>query len=123
MTGADEQVQKRFERWLVPKLGFGNEGRPSVFPAVENTFVFAASMLTVFAALRIAYGERMAFAEHARQYRATSILFKHAHNRLKDGDLTEEEVNLFRELGKEALAENGDWLLLHRDRPLEVVVP
>jgi len=24
------------------------------------------------------------------------------------------------ELGREALAENGDWILTHRDRPLEV---
>ena len=24
------------------------------------------------------------------------------------------------ELGKEALTENGDWMLLHRERPLEV---
>jgi hypothetical protein len=27
---------------------------------------------------------------------------------------------LVRELGREALAENGDWVLLHRQRPLEV---
>jgi len=27
---------------------------------------------------------------------------------------------LLEELGKEALVENGDWVLLHRERPLEV---
>jgi hypothetical protein len=27
---------------------------------------------------------------------------------------------LIEELGKEALSENGDWILLHRDRPLDV---
>lgn len=28
--------------------------------------------------------------------------------------------DLVRELGEAALAENGDWVLLHRERPLEV---
>jgi hypothetical protein len=28
--------------------------------------------------------------------------------------------HLIEELGKEALEENGDWVLLHRERPLEV---
>ena len=27
---------------------------------------------------------------------------------------------LIEELGKEALVENGDWVLLHRERPLQV---
>jgi hypothetical protein len=29
-------------------------------------------------------------------------------------------VGVLRELGQEALEENGDWVLLHRERPLEV---
>ena len=37
-------------------------------------------------------------------------------------DLTD-AAEYLRTLGREALQENGDWLLLHRDRPLEVVVP
>ena len=52
-----------------------------------------------------------------------SVLFDHACRRLDEllaaGDLAEAEA-LVPELGKEALAENGDWLLLHRDRPMEV---
>ena len=31
-----------------------------------------------------------------------------------------EAQELLIELGKEALGENGDWMLLHRERPLEV---
>ena len=38
---------------------------------------------------------------------------------LKAGDF-EESHELIKELGQEALAENGDWVLLHRERPLEV---
>jgi len=29
--------------------------------------------------------------------------------------------NLLLELGKDALSENGRWLLLHRERPMEVL--
>lgn len=31
--------------------------------------------------------------------------------------------HLIAALGKEALVENGDWVLLHRERPLEVPHP
>ena len=92
-------------------------------PPEEAALVFAISMLLTGAAIAVAYGEKMAFSEHSRQYGATSNLFRHYASQLTAGPLTPEEIELFRTLGKEALWENGDWLLLHRDRPLEIVVP
>jgi hypothetical protein len=89
----------------------------------EQPLVIAISMLLVAGAVMLAYGEKMAFSEHTRQYGGTSILFRMADAELKDGALTEDEKKAFRILGREALQENGDWLLLHRDRPLEVIVP
>jgi hypothetical protein len=91
--------------------------------AGEQPLVVAISMLLVAAAVMLAYGEKMAFSEHTRQYGGTSILFRMADAELTDGALTEDEKKVFRALGREALQENGDWLLLHRDRPLEVIVP
>jgi hypothetical protein len=38
--------------------------------------------------------------------------------RSKDGDLAGCR-EIVRELGRETLAENGDWIVLHRQRPLE----
>ena len=38
---------------------------------------------------------------------------------LDNGNLVAAE-ELIGELGKEALAENGDWVLLHRERPPEM---
>jgi hypothetical protein len=89
----------------------------------EGLLVFAISLLLAGAAVAVAYGEKMAFSEHARQYAATRVLYSSYARQLGDGPLTPEEAELFRTLGKEALQENGDWLLLHRDRPLEVIVP
>jgi hypothetical protein len=89
----------------------------------ESVLIFAIAMLLAGAAIAVAYGEKMAFSEHTRQYAATRVLFDEYDRQLTAGPLLPREVALFRTLGKEALQENGDWLLLHRDRPLEVVVP
>jgi hypothetical protein len=80
-------------------------------------------MFLVAAAVMVAYGEKMAFSEHTRQYQGTSHVFRAADKRITDGPLTPAEAEQFRNLGKEALQENGDWLLIHRDRPLEIIVP
>jgi hypothetical protein len=98
------------------------EAQPGL-PFEESVLIFAIAMLLAGAAIAVAYGEKMAFAEHTREYAATRILFEHCSGHLTPGPLTPEEKKLFRTLGKEALRENGDWLLLHRDRPLEVIVP
>jgi hypothetical protein len=90
---------------------------------MQQALVLAISLLVVGAAIMLAYGEKMAFSEHTRRYWGTSILFRNADAQLADGALTPADEEIFRTLGKEALQENGDWLLLHRDRPLEVVVP
>jgi hypothetical protein len=96
---------------------------PAGLPHGEIALIVAISMFLVGAAVLVAYGEKMAFSEHTRQYGATSLLFRQADSALTDGPLTPAEVDIFRNLGREVLQENGDWLLLHRDRPLEVIVP
>ena len=90
---------------------------------LESALIFAIAMFLTGAAIVIAYGEKMAFSEHTRQSAATRVLFHRHALLLKDGPLTPADIDIFRTLGKEALQENGDWLLLHRDRPLEIVVP
>jgi hypothetical protein len=93
-------------------------------------FVVLIGGLTVLVASLIAYGERMAFAEHARQYRAMALLFYNAQRALdeikKIPDAAEHDrllIATIEELATEALAENGDWLLMHRERPLELPIP
>ena len=41
-------------------------------------------------------------------------------NDLIDVGKTDEALDLVRELGKDALAEHGDWVMLHRERPIEL---
>jgi hypothetical protein len=96
---------------------------PQTWLVLEIPLILLMSALLVAAAIVVAYGEKMAFSEHTRQYRAAQSAFEKTDAELTDGPLTAAETTLFRDLGKEALRENGDWLLLHRDRPLEIIVP
>jgi hypothetical protein len=89
------------------------------FGVAEAVVFVIAGLALVASALRLAFAERMAFAEHAKEYEAIRRLCLHAEERLAAGETLEP----FRELGREALSENGDWLLTHRERPLEVPIP
>ena len=83
----------------------------------------AIALAPILAGLMIGYAEKRAFGDHAKQYERMSILFSNARGHLKklldEGDYLR-ACQLITELGKEALMENGDWVLIHRDRPIEV---
>src|SRR5207253_77201 len=81
------------------------------------------TMPAVIGALLHGYAEKQALSEHVKQYDRMSVLFANAKQRLGEalqGERLHEARLLLRELGREALAENGDWVLLHRQRPLEI---
>ena len=69
------------------------------------------------------YQETRAFAEHAKLYQRMDLALQLTRSRLDAalacGDL-ERAVEIVRSLGIEALAENGNWLLMHRERPVLV---
>ena len=83
-----------------------------------------AILLVVAAGLLEGYADKAAFAEQAKQYQRMARLFDRA-TRMLDADLKEERLEraaeLLRALGQEALNENADWVMLHRERPLEVI--
>jgi len=89
----------------------------------EHFLSVSIGLAPIVSALLGGYIERNALLGHIKQYERMSELFRHATDWL--GKLMTEgkrhEVKEFLlELGKEALSENGDWMLLHRERPLEV---
>ena len=71
-----------------------------------------------------AYLEKRGLQEEHKQYLQLAGLFDRAAEQLSDR-LAQQDVpycrKLLLELGKEALSENGDWILLHRSRPLSVL--
>jgi hypothetical protein len=92
-------------------------------PWIHGIVMIAIVTLAVTAGLRHSYNQQMARSEHAKQFGRMAELFdvaeKHLSLQLKAGDRTRAS-DLLKELGQEALEENGDWVLLHRERPLEV---
>lgn len=71
------------------------------------------------------YAKVQAYAEHSKHYERMRLLFWRAGEKfrelLKPGQHREDEVqDLIMDLGKEALIENSDWVLLHRERPPEM---
>ncbi|HXY31558.1 MAG TPA: hypothetical protein VEI06_12680 [Gemmatimonadaceae bacterium] len=85
--------------------------------------VVALGLITVIGALVHTYTEKRAFDEHSHQYTRMAEIFNRASDRmtglLHDGR-TGSAGELAVELGKEALAEHGDWIMLHRERPIEL---
>lgn len=66
-----------------------------------------------------------AFSEHANRYRRMGVAMTVAKQRLEsalsNNQLAEAE-NILLGAGRDALEENGGWLLLHRERPVKVPI-
>ena len=78
------------------------------------------------AAITHHFNNRMAYEEYSKQYERMASLFARGSellgNFLERGEL-ENAARCVKLVGCEALTENGDWVLLRRERPLEVPHP
>ncbi len=87
-------------------------------------FLVLAAVLAPAAAGVVHYqAERRAFSEQKKRYERMSVLYRIASERISaflTAGAADDARRLLRELGLEALFENADWVLLHRDRPLAV---
>jgi hypothetical protein len=90
----------------------------------HNHFILLGiAIRPVIGAVIHTYLQKNAIAEHTKQYERMSVLFHRAQVHLEQllgEDRVMEAQHFIAELGREALAENGDWILTHRERPLEV---
>jgi hypothetical protein len=102
-----------------------------VLPAADykhylDGIAIALETVLAAAALLHHFNNRMAYEEHAKQYHRMAALFAHGSS-LLGGFLEHEDYENARlcvkKVGIEALTENGDWVLLRRERPLEVPHP
>jgi hypothetical protein len=88
----------------------------------ESFLMMALGVAAVIGAVLHGYTDRRAFAELTRHYGRMADVFARASRRL-DELLAHHDVYRARALiiglGKEALNEHGDWVMLHRERPIE----
>jgi len=91
-------------------------------PACLRPLIIAVDLFLAVAALGHHYAHVMAFTERAKQYTRMEMIYQEASRKIaiaiKDQDMNA-ALHWLVELGREALAENGHWVLLHRERPLE----
>lgn len=107
--------------WAVAALVAIRSGRAFAPELTGHSFeavVAAVSLLVVASGLLHLVNEKRAHGPHARVYDRMLAFFLAARAELANPGHDAGATLL--ELGKEALAENGDWVLLHRERPLEV---
>jgi hypothetical protein len=103
-----------------PPIAFGSS-------CVSEWIINGIALATVTVAVCAEYPRRRAFHAQARRYRVMSGLYARALKVLDDAKnapleaqvRTSQEV--IREIGREALAENGDWLMIHRELPIELL--
>ena len=89
----------------------------------QHFLTIAIGLAPIIAALLGGYIERNALLSHIKQYERMGELFHHASEwlgKLMIEGKRHEVIEFLVELGKESISENGDWMLLHRERPLEV---
>ena len=93
----------------------------------HGLLLVGAGLCPVAAALIHGHAEKRALAQHVKQYDRMHHLFATEQpdlkKRLDDGDHggARRLLQHLSYLDCEALAKNGDWVLLHRDWPIEVV--
>ncbi|WP_376694688.1 hypothetical protein [Wenzhouxiangella sp. EGI_FJ10305] len=81
--------------------------------------VAAMGMLPLLAAVREAYAHKVAEKELLKQYSYMLDIYRMACFRLSRCKTAAEKRDLLRALGEAALDEHAEWILVHRERPLE----
>lgn len=92
-------------------------------PLVHKLLIIAVFVLAGVAGVLHTYVDKRALSQHSKQYERMATLFGLADQRLTKrlAEQRWDEARLILlELGKESLAENGDWVLTHRERPVDV---
>jgi len=124
--------------WIGVLASLSVEKIPLPLLGSEDLLIVTGGCLLLAGALCVAWAEKNLYSEMVYQYNTMSTLFGNARIRLaweiarlesleaESGGSFEEALDRVRDflfdLGKEALDENAEWLILHRARPLEPVM-
>jgi hypothetical protein len=129
-----ERRSRRMEFWSSVSLGVGLLAASCLvllwnvlerFPAWHHGTVLVMVFAPIIAALWETYSERVGARTQANQFARFAAIFRRAErfiDQLESGQPAAErrrsELELLHELGREALMESADWVLLLRERPI-----
>ncbi|MBS0456551.1 MAG: hypothetical protein JSS44_04335 [Proteobacteria bacterium] len=86
---------------------------------VQQALVVTMGLLPLLAGIREAYSYKRADRELIKQFRFMRRLFESCRERLTLARSEAEQRQLLTSLGRACLEEHAEWMLLHRERPLE----
>jgi len=76
-------------------------------------------ILPLIAGVREAYAQKRAEKELIKQYVFMGRIFRNARRKLDEAQNDSQRRQILRALGNASLDEHAEWILIHRDRPLE----
>ena len=85
----------------------------------QKTLLILMGIFPLIAGIRDAYSYKKAEKELIKQYRFMSGVLANARRLLDSSDDPEFRRRVLRALGTAALEEDAEWILMHRERPLE----
>jgi Ca2+/Na+ antiporter len=86
---------------------------------VARGLLVLMGVAALFAGVRQAYSHKLADKELIKQYRFMARVLAHAAQRLADARTPAQQRRVLEALGDAALQEHAEWILMHRERPLE----
>jgi len=129
-----ERRSRRMEYWSSVSLGVGLLAAGCLvllwnvlehFPAWHHGTVLVMVFAPIIAALWETYSERVGARTQANQFARFAAIFRRAERFIDQLDSAQpaperrrSELALLHELGREALMESADWVLLLRERPI-----
>jgi hypothetical protein len=88
-------------------------------PHAGRWLLVLTGVAALFAGVRAAYSHKLADKELIKQYRFMSRVFAGAAQRLAADSTPLAQRKVLEALGDAALEEHAEWILMHRERPLE----
>jgi hypothetical protein len=87
--------------------------------SLHTPLLVLMGVLPLIAGVREAYAFKKADRELVKQYRFMAHLFSRARQKLEEAESAATRRKLLRALGEACLEEHAEWLLMHRERPIE----
>jgi len=85
----------------------------------RNSLIVLMGILPLIAGVREAYAHKRADKEVIKQYQFMRRIFRNAARQLARAETTDDKLSILKALGHAALDEHAEWILMHRERPLE----
>lgn len=108
-----------------PPAAAAKNRRPETEHSGQKWPLIVIGTLVLAGGLLIAYCERRSHEELAKQYERMAKVFSQGEQEIDDlllANNTEAIQDVMRALGREAIMENAQWLILRRNRPVELLI-